>query len=239
MMIVGTYHMANPGRDRTNLGADDVFSDRRQREISQVVERLGRFHPTKIMVEAAFAKKDTQEHYEDWLAGKYQLTRNEIDQLAFRLARAANLTSVNPVDYPMLDNGLRFDEVQFKPPTDSGAGKPHPLSAEEQLLGRSSVAEYLTHLNSDAWIEQSRLPYMRELTPDRDSIALYGGADALAFWYKRNFRILENVVRETQPGDRDMLLIGAGHQWVLREMVRDMPGFCIVDPLPYLTGSHA
>jgi hypothetical protein len=29
ILIVGTYHMANPGRDVANMEADDVFSARR------------------------------------------------------------------------------------------------------------------------------------------------------------------------------------------------------------------
>src|SRR5687768_9700590 len=48
IMILGMYHMANPGLDAVNLDADDVLLPRRQREIQELVNRLAKFRPTKI-----------------------------------------------------------------------------------------------------------------------------------------------------------------------------------------------
>jgi len=52
ILVLGTYHMANPGHDIHNMQADDVLSPRRQQEIAQLIEVLRRFHPTKIAIEA-------------------------------------------------------------------------------------------------------------------------------------------------------------------------------------------
>ena len=49
--MLGTYHMASPGRDIFNMQADDVLAATRQAEIVQVIEVLRRFHPTKVAVE--------------------------------------------------------------------------------------------------------------------------------------------------------------------------------------------
>jgi len=50
VMVLGVYHMANPGRDIFNTQADDVLAPKRQREIAQLIDVLKKFHPTKIAV---------------------------------------------------------------------------------------------------------------------------------------------------------------------------------------------
>src|SRR5665647_2316095 len=52
VLILGTYHMANPGRDVFNMKADDVLSPKRQAEIGELLEVLKRFKPTKIAIES-------------------------------------------------------------------------------------------------------------------------------------------------------------------------------------------
>jgi Family of unknown function (DUF5694) len=37
-----------------------------------------------------------------------------------------------------------------------------------------------------------------------------------------------------KPGDRIVVLYGAGHNYWLRDFVRTTPGFALVDPLAYL-----
>jgi hypothetical protein len=54
VLVLGVWHMANPGGHVVNVEADDVLSPRRQSEIAEVMTVLGRFQPTKIAVEAAF-----------------------------------------------------------------------------------------------------------------------------------------------------------------------------------------
>ena len=75
ILVLGTYHMANPGHDIHNMQADDVLSPKRQQEITQLIEVLKRFRPTnrlrltKPRVEASGSSKE----YSDYLAGKYTL----------------------------------------------------------------------------------------------------------------------------------------------------------------------
>jgi hypothetical protein len=52
ILIIGSYHMANRGHDIYNMHADDVLLAKRQQEITQVIEVLKKFHPTKIAIEA-------------------------------------------------------------------------------------------------------------------------------------------------------------------------------------------
>ena len=98
VLVLGVYHMANPGRDIFNMQADDVLAPRRQAEIAQLVEVLRRFQPTKVAVERDVWDSRVPKDYADYLAGKHELTRNEVEQVGFRLARELGHKTVYPVD---------------------------------------------------------------------------------------------------------------------------------------------
>jgi hypothetical protein len=94
ILILGTYHFDNPGRDSVNVRVDDVLAEKRQREIALVLDRLANFKPTKIAIEASYKSTHWQNLYKDYLDGKYQLGRNEIEQIGFRLARRLGLQTL-------------------------------------------------------------------------------------------------------------------------------------------------
>src|SRR6476660_75092 len=73
VLVLGTYHMANPGHDIFNMQADDVLAPKRQAEMAQVMEVLKRFRPTKIAVESDVGSDRIPKRYADYLAGRYQL----------------------------------------------------------------------------------------------------------------------------------------------------------------------
>jgi hypothetical protein len=98
ILVLGTFHMANPGRDIHNMQADDMLSPRRQKEIAEVVEVLKRFRPTKVAVEADVGSQPVTQRYADYVAGKYTLTRNETEQIGFRLAKELGHPTIYPVD---------------------------------------------------------------------------------------------------------------------------------------------
>src|SRR5688572_12447262 len=97
VLVLGVYHMANPGRDLFNTQADDVLTPKRQAEMRQLLEVLKRFRPTKIAVESSPWGKRPQE-YAAYVAGKHELTRNEIEQIGFRLAKELGHATIYPVD---------------------------------------------------------------------------------------------------------------------------------------------
>lgn len=92
ILVLGTYHMSNPGHDIHNMQADDVLSSKRQQELSELIDVLKKFHPTKIAVEATVGNKKVEQEYADYLAGKYTLSRNETNQIGYRLAKSWAIT---------------------------------------------------------------------------------------------------------------------------------------------------
>jgi hypothetical protein len=98
VLVLGTYHMANPGHDIFNMQADDVLAPKRQAEMAQLMEVLKRFRPTKIAVESDAGSDRIPKRYADYIAGKYQLTANEIDQVGLRLAKELGHKTLYAVD---------------------------------------------------------------------------------------------------------------------------------------------
>ncbi|MEP6938276.1 MAG: DUF5694 domain-containing protein [Rudaea sp.] len=100
VMILGTYHMGNPGHDIHNLNADDVLADKRQHELSDLTGALARFRPTKIAVEQPtdHGAPARLSKYHEYLDGKLDPSRNEVVQIGFRLARTMRLADVYGID---------------------------------------------------------------------------------------------------------------------------------------------
>jgi hypothetical protein len=246
IMIVGTNHFSNPGLDSHNVHADDVLADRRQREIAEVAARLALFRPTKVMVEAPYRDYATRLAYRNYVAGKHALTDNEVEQLGFRIARMAGLRDITPIDFEMRMSGLRPDELddQWQPKTPAPAAAPASapasaapeLSEEDRRFRDSTIREYLLFLNDPVRVEQAHSQgYMDKLLPV-DSPVLYEHPDYLANWYKRNFRMFANIIRETRfPDDRVLLIVGNGHLKIMKDIAKEADYFCLASALPLLS----
>lgn len=249
IMILGTYHMDNPGQDAFNLKADDVLGEKRQREIAELVEKLTRFKPTKIAVEAPYRSTAYPDRYQKFLAGGHKLGRNEIEQVGFRLAKMLGHTTVYPIDFPMWMNGLLPSEIEQPKPkpaappeakaTEAKAAEPKRdlpphLARTEELMRTGTVLDVLRHLNSEAYVRADHAGYVEMLLPN-DGVAIYGRADLLTNWYKRNLRMFANINRVTEfPADRVLLIVGSGHLKILSDLALDSPQFCLVGAETYL-----
>jgi len=89
VMIVGGFHMNSPGRDLHNVQVDDMLTPARQAQIAAVTDGLALFKPTAVAAE--WPADIAAQRYADYRAGKLPPSHNEVVQLGFRLAAAANL----------------------------------------------------------------------------------------------------------------------------------------------------
>ncbi len=226
ILVLGTYHMANPGRDIHNMQADDVLSPKRQEEMAQLVEVLKKFHPTKIAIEADWGSERVEKQYSDYVAGKYTLSRNEIDQIGYRLAKELGQRKVYPADadgdfpyYRVLNyakaNGMKekFDAIQ--------ASVDARVKAEGDFLGSHTVLEMLESMNSDANVAKDVASYY-DYVPFGEAYE-YAGPDLLAAWFQRNIRIYNNIVKLIDsPNERILVIFGAGHLgWLRQDVAND------------------
>src|SRR2546422_5920781 len=76
VLVLGVYHMSNPGHDIFNMQADDVLAPKRQAEITQVMAVLKKFQPTKISLERNPRHNRLSNDYTHYLARKHRVPRN-------------------------------------------------------------------------------------------------------------------------------------------------------------------
>ena len=227
ILVLGTYHMANPGHDIHNLQADDVLSPKRQQEIAQFIEVLKRFHPTKIAIESDVSGQRATQQYSDYLAGKYTLSRNEIDQIGYRLAKELGHRAVYPVD---VDGDFPWQRVVNYAKANGVAGKFDTLNAGVgtmvkelgDFLGSHSVLEAMQLVNADQRVARDMGFYFSVLRFGDPYD--YAGSDLVAAWYQRNIRIYHNIVALVgSPNERILVIYGYGHLGWLRQNVADDP----------------
>ncbi len=136
-----------------------------------------------------------------------------------------------PVDYPMSMTGLTPQEQRTpktKPAPRASAAPVDPvIAARRAKLATSTVAEYLRFLNQPEQFRQNHQWDVIENLAPGAGVSLYQKTDLATNWYKRNLRIFTNVIEITEPGDRLLLIIGAGHLKILRELAEDHPGYCL------------
>lgn len=241
VLLLGTWHMDNPGKDMLNLKADDVLAPRRQKEIEDLVNRLANFRPTKVLIEAPYGDSLRPNAYAEYLAGKHQLSRDEREQVAFRLARRMNLSTVAGIDYSMDLDDSQLNLLMKSSPELVGktmealqADGGKEMEKQQSLLARSSVVEFYRYQNSEAAIERNHQFYFKYLVPIAQG-QNYAGADMVASWYKRNLRIMNNLERlQLSRADRVFILFGQGHVKLLRDFINATPGFCVVNAEAYL-----
>lgn len=244
LMILGSHHLANPGRDVVNFQADDVLSPKRQQEVEKLVRALRQFQPTKIAVEVT-PDKDTElnDQYRRYLAGDYKLERSETHQLGFRLAKVMGHDKLYPVDWfgePPIDE-REIDFQAFAKANGQEALLEEALAitlayqAEDEAIQEkgSLVDLYISH-NRPARIRASHKPYL--ILARIGDGNRYPGAEWVQYWYGRNLKIFVNLTRITaSENERILLIIGAGHVWHLQQLAMESEYYQLESPLAYLT----
>lgn len=235
VMIVGAFHMSNPGQDMANAKYEDVLTPRHQAEIEKAVDALARFQPTRVAVE--WPAEVAAERYARYRAGTLPTSRNEVVQLGFRLAAKAGLESVQGAD---ADGDFPFEPVAAyaaahgrQAVIDQGMAEAQAfVKAQEQVFAKDGAAALLAWINQPERIARSHDFYRRILLVGGG--AEQPGADLMTAWYRRNFLICANILQPAKPGDRIVVLYGAGHAFLLRQCVAETPGFRLVEPSAWL-----
>lgn len=221
VLVLGVWHMASARGE-----AVDVLSPERQAEIPELMAVLTKFQPTKVALEAAFYRDEISGRYTDYLDGEHELSRNERQQLGFRLARELGHQTVYAIDadgdYPL---PRLQDYVEAR-----GHGEEYEamrsdfsewVEAWNEYLASHTLLEALLYMNSD--------DYAAELMAHDYELAHFGepwnwaGPDLLSAWFRRNIRIYGNIVHLADSSDeRVLVIIGAGHlAWLRHNLASD------------------
>ena len=242
VLLLGTFHFKDAGRDSYKPQVDiDILSEQRQEELALVLDAIvERFGPTKIGIEVDgdWAQRIIETEYPAWLADEFELKSNEVYQMGFRLGKRLG----HPRLYPIDADGRAYE------------GLPEDLEAWARANGQSQLIEgeweerYFALYRHDDLAKAGQSlteTFIAMNDPERlmaghghyllGSVALgdeneYPGADNLTgWWYNRNLRIFANVRRIAQPGDRILVIIGAGHVPILRQAFQASPEFHLIE----------
>jgi hypothetical protein len=237
IMVVATYHFANPGQDLHNVKAVDVLTPERQQEIEAVARALARFEPNRVAVE--WPADVVDERYAKYRQGVLPASPNEVVQLGFRLARVRGLERVHGIDVsgdfpfgPVVDWAKRHGETaQLDALMASGAAEVASISDLQQ---RTSVGAVLRYMNEPAGIARNHAFYSSVLRMGAGQEQ--PGATLVSAWYARNLAICARLLQVIEPGDRVAVFYGQGHVHLLRQCMGEQPDVELVDPLTYLDG---
>nr|WP_298997211.1 DUF5694 domain-containing protein [uncultured Allomuricauda sp.] len=237
VLVVGMFHLSYPGLDNHKTKDDskiDVLKEPKKTEVTELVEYIKKFKPTKIMIEA---KTDWNERYKKYRTGAYRDKRDERYQVALRVAHEMDLDSIYSVDAKTLQSELfEKDSVlakSFIENIDWKASDPYLDSAfkwydyRDSQVKQKHILTYFKEMNTREAHNTNFGLYLTGQMATED----YDGADNFTiWWYNRNVRIFSNILRLTEgPEDRILAVFGNGHAAILRQLFEASPQYEFIE----------
>ena len=108
VLVVGTFHFNYPGLDALKTEESDkidVLKEPKKSEVTELVEYIKRFKPTKIVIESKSPELWNQ-RFKEYKNGEHRDKRDERYQLAMRIANDFSLDTLYAVDAVPLSNVL-------------------------------------------------------------------------------------------------------------------------------------
>jgi len=250
VLLLGVFHFADAGHDAHKPKyAFDVSSEQGQQQVEEVLARLAAFAPTKVLVERdSHAQAALDEWYGSFRQGKHKPTANEIVTLGFTLAQrlghqrvyACDAEGEPPASAPKTDEeflatGKRLGlEWAFDDPVLRQYSSMQGL--RDDIMETLTLRQRLRLLNHPDSLRLSHGAYFFfagfRVTDGKE----FPGPDSFAsMWHNRNLRIFSNIQRlASDPGDRLLVIIGAGHVPILQQCVQSCPTVAWVPVDDYL-----
>lgn len=247
VMVLGAYHLGNPGQDLHNARIDPVTTPAKQRELADLARRLARFRPTVVAVERVTDTPDLADpKYPAFTPADLAKDPDERVQIGYRVAA---LTAARVIGIDVQELPGEPDYFPFGPVADWA--KAHPADQAKLDAAQAEVAAFTSGIERDQRTRTIRqiLAGMNGPGPN-DQRAMHRrfyngvigfgdrdrqpGADLAGRWFTRNAKIFAKLAQATRPGDRVLVVYGAGHKEWLSRLAADTPGFRLVEASAYL-----
>ncbi len=241
VLLLGTYHFDYPNLDAHVTDSSlqvDILSNKKQKEVKELVEVIERFKPTRIYIESR-RQPFHDSLYSEYLQGRFTLGRNEIYQLAYRVGKDMKVNKMYAVDAGSFigDNEKKYTWI------DSMDKTMRPVdAARDKYWGRlyskfytisDTLEKNLTLLENFILMAEPQI--LRRMQGNYFSVGFNSegneGPDFLSmWWFSRNLRIFNNILK-TKPTqeDRILVLFGNGHMSTLRHCFEASPEFKVVE----------
>lgn len=247
VMTLGVFHFNFPNQDVVQFGKNEqinVLEEKYQKEILQIVEAIKKFNPTKIVIERQPRMQNRIDSlYNEYTKGNHNLSKDESQQIGFRIAKDLNHPKLYCVDEwgRHYDNILTlFDDNNPEAKKFDYYYKNNPdtvyknKSARHIFLEKGIIADLIENNNPEV-IKKSLNSYLIGSFKYEDKQGDYTGVDfQTGRWFSRNLRIFRNIQRFTEKGDRILVIFGAGHLNVLNYLFEGSPEYKLISPVPYL-----
>ncbi len=227
VMVFGTTHFGN-----------EILAEDTQKEIEKLIDALTKYNPTKIVVEWEPEKFEAaNKDYHAYLNRMFDISQkpNEVYQIGFRLAQKMNHDSIY-----LFDNKTEFigslEDFSFKSFSDYAKKEDdgfynknealliHTFEKNASLLNSVPLYNRLTLMNSPEFQKiNSQRMHMYEVRVGIQKNWL--GPDWLGRWYRRNVRMMSNVLKMNEQGDKILIIVGDNHKWTLDMLFENAPEF--------------
>jgi hypothetical protein len=256
IILLGTFHF-NQSLDSTSKLHSNLFTEKRQKEVNQIVDKLVNQKPDKIFLE--FTEKNQAFYDSIYLAyqkgnepTRLKTKANEIFQLGMKVAKKLGHTKVFGMNYQPEDltdttykpknlvdkaiQDLYFALGNFNDSTRTNSkfyDLPYPqkLPKQDSLLQKSTLSEFLLFLNTEKKLQKAEYEewnYFLSMGTGNDmSSTEYVGT----FWYGTNLRNFNNVMRQVDyEKDKCYLIIyGSNHIPFLKYLFNQNPYFEVIE----------
>jgi hypothetical protein len=248
VLTLATFHFAFHNRDIQKIENDDqinVLKPEHQNEIEKIAGMISTFKPTIIAIEVdPIQQTKIDSLYNDYLNGKYQLSREESEQIGFRLAKQNNIKKLYCVNdwgkLPEQINNVVYGNDTFARQKfmDFFYNNPDSLKIyeKEDVYKTKGILEELRELNSDVFLKKDLGNYLISVFKyETDENEFFGVDFTTGWWFNRNLKIFRNIQKiPTKPDDRILVIYGSGHMNILNILFDASPEYRLVKANDYL-----
>ncbi len=245
IMTLGVFHFDYPNLDVVKTEKNNqvsILNEPYQSEIIRICEAIEQFKPTIIAVELTPQNQHTTDSlFEQYKKGNWELKKNEVYQLGFRIGKNLDVGKVYCVD----DKGRHYSNLDsiFNDSERMDKFESYYLSNHDSVYRLPSAKRKITSI-IDALIESNDTVRIRErlsvylLHPFKyeETPGDFTGVDfETGRWFNRNLRIFRNIQRiQHSADDRILLIIGSEHLNLLNLFFETSKEFEFVSPLFFL-----
>lgn len=246
--LLGTFHFAQ------TESSYDVLEDDHQKSIQQLCALIQSQNPDKVFIERMpdfeyINRMDSL--YNAFKKGDSLTRRNEIWQVAFRVARNLGHDSVYSCDHPgqygyymSLIEEYAHQTGQLGKLNYKGSGMTAPLTDiinADSLRDKITLLEFIKWLNAPEVQRSSHASYINYYNQlgntnayQYDS-AYFLGAKLTADWYRRNIMIYSKMLAQLNYTENAIfLLMGNDHIPIIRHLFESNPFFEVVPAIEWL-----
>ena len=218
ILLVGSphYHELFKGNEPT----EEFLID-----LEKIRKSLITYNPTKICVEIEEKHQDRiDEYYQTYDHSKF--SKSEAYDLGFYVGQQCGLTTVRAVDWMETEqnqNGIS-DAVEWAETHDEEfTTKLKNLQSNHNL---NNTKEHIYDITLELIkpqnysIDQELYGHMMLLGDSWDVSIPW-----LTWWYKRNMIMVNNITRNTDTHSRVIMIVGAGHLYILKQLLESSGKF--------------